>query len=187
MKSLPNYLTLLRVFAIPLLVLVFINEAWGSLYYPHIVFVIFFVASLTDFFDGYIARKYNVESKFGAMMDPIADKLMVVTLLVYLLVNDMADFLPVLIIILRELLVSGYREFIASNNGEMPVTKLAKWKTTFQFLAIAALLFVPLTAADSQGEVAVVGQMMLWFAAILTFITGWQYTAHSIKFTKDIS
>lgn len=181
-EKLPNYLTMLRIFVIPLIVLAF--------YIPNttvsaaLAFVLFLIAGISDFFDGYIARKFDCASKFGELMDPIADKLVVITVLVILSASGDADFIPVLIIILREILVSGYREFIYANQGEMPVTKLAKWKTTMQFVAVTLLLFYPVVGA---AEIQNIGQILLWLAAVLTFITGYQYTIHTLSFVREVN
>lgn len=184
MKSLPNILTILRIVAIPLIIAAFYIP---SLKMAALVALgLFIFASITDFLDGYLARKYEVESKFGQMLDPIADKLLVAAVLLMLVVSDSADLIPVVIIILRELLVSGLREFVADNNGVMTVTKLAKWKTTAQFLAIITLIFVPLAQAEFAAEVFQVGTILLWIAAALTFVTGVEYTSAAMKFIKHL-
>ena len=158
-----------------------------------IAFWIFLLASITDYLDGKIARAFDATSKFGQMLDPIADKLLVSTALILLSTQMIAnvvvpvteevrraDVLPVIIIILREVLVSGLREFLALQKIEMPVTKLAKWKTAFQLIALVMLLGVPVF--DSiRVELHQYGQLTLWFAAILTAITGFQYTRYTLK------
>jgi cardiolipin synthase len=170
MKNLPNILTLVRIAIIPLVVLALLGG------FNHIALVLFIIAGITDYFDGYFARKYKVESKFGAMLDPIADKLLVAAVLIFLAKQlGGLDTLAIVIILLREVLVSGLREFLGQQKIAMPVTKLAKWKTTIQFMAIIALLFNPLALYSS---------LLLWFAAILTAITGWQYTTHTIRMIK---
>lgn len=188
MKKLPNILTIMRVLLVPLVVAIFVifHDGQNDKLAFFLAFIIFILGGITDFFDGYFARKYNVESKLGAMLDPIADKLMIVTMLVILVAVGRADLIPVLVIIMRELLVSGYRDFLSAHNGEMPVTKLAKWKTTAQFVAITMLLFVPLAAAEHFNEVDSAARILLWFAGLLTFITGWQYTTHTIRFIKGL-
>ena len=167
MKNLPNILTLGRIFIIPLVVVALLGG------FNHIALVLFIIAGITDFFDGYFARKLKVESKFGAMLDPIADKLLVTAVLIFLAKQlSGLDTIAVVIILLREVLVSGLREFLGQQKIAMPVTKLAKWKTTLQFVAIIALLYNPISIFSS---------LLLWVAAILTAITGWQYTTYAIR------
>ena len=183
MVLLANLLTLLRIIIIPFIMRGFFmaDKFRGA----ELVFWLFIIASITDYFDGFVARKFNATSKFGRMLDPIADKMLVAAVLILLAYDRQlnglprADLIPVIIIILREILVSGLREFLAMENVAMPVTKLAKWKTTFQFLALLALLGAPL----AQGVVVAglpintqqAGQILLWVAALLTAITGWKY------------
>jgi len=189
MVLLANLLTLLRILAIPFIMRgFFIADKFRG---AEIVFWLFILASLTDYLDGFVARKFNGSSKFGRMLDPIADKMLVAAVLVLLAFDRQAnglpraDLIPVIIIILREILVSGLREFLALENVAMPVTKLAKWKTTFQFLALLALLGAPL----AQGVVVVglpintqqAGQILLWLAALLTGITGWKYFRYTMR------
>ncbi len=167
MKNLPNILTLGRIAIIPLVVVALLGG------FNHVALVLFVIAGVTDFFDGYFARKYKVESKLGAMLDPIADKLLVTAVLIFLVKQlDGLDTIAVVVILLREVLVSGLREFLGQQKIAMPVTKLAKWKTTIQFVAIIALLYSPVSIWSS---------LLLWVAAILTGITGWQYTNHTIR------
>ena len=192
MTKLANALTIARVLLTPFIIyLIFQNQVIPAL-------AVFIVASLTDFLDGFIARAFNAGSKFGAMLDPISDKLLVISVLVALsslaqsycsinvngvskiLINQRADFIPVVIILCREILVSGLREFLAFEKIEMPVTKLAKWKTTFQFIAIIAILAAPLSA-EYSCRMHQIGQITLWVAALLTAITGYQYFKHTLK------
>lgn len=182
MKQIPNYLTILRILIVPAIIAAFYMQ---DVKLAGLVTTgLFLLAGITDFFDGAIARKLNAESDFGKMMDPIADKLLVGAVLVILFKAGRADLIPVMVILMREFLVSGYREFLAASGGKMPVTKLAKWKTTIQFLAILALLIIPATKQEYAADVFLTGQYMLWFAALLTFITGLQYTIHTIKFIR---
>ena len=177
MKKIPNYLTMFRIAAIPLLIAVFHIYGAGWL-----AFIIFSLAGITDFFDGYLARKFKAESKFGEMLDPIADKLLTAVALVYLLWFGLANIIPTAVILLREFLVSGLREFLAANRGKMPVTKLAKWKTASQFLAIAMLMLAP----SVDKTVFDLGNIMLWLAGILTLITGVQYTKSAVQQIKKL-
>lgn len=169
MKNIPNILTIGRIAIIPLVMLAML----GGL--NHLALLLFVVASITDFLDGYLARKLKVESKFGAMLDPIADKLLVATVLIFL-ARQLGGFdvIAIVIILLREILVSGLREFLGQQKIAMPVTQLAKWKTALQFVAIAALLYEPNLFA----------LLLLWAAATLTAITGWQYASYTIARMK---
>jgi cardiolipin synthase len=191
MRKLANFLTTARALVIPFFIYCFFMEDKNL--GAAIAFWIFLLASITDYLDGKIARAFDATSKFGQMLDPIADKLLVSTALILLSTQMIAnvvvpvteevrraDVLPVIIIILREVLVSGLREFLALQKIEMPVTKLAKWKTAFQLIALVMLLGVPVF--DSiRVELHQYGQLTLWFAAILTAITGFQYTRYTLK------
>lgn len=176
--DLPNLLTLSRIFAIPLLVLlVAVQQPWSDF----AACVLFSAAAITDYFDGKIARNRKIVSDFGRMLDPIADKLLVGAALMLLAgfarLPDWA-LLPAIVIMLREILVSGLREYLAGLNVGLPVTALAKWKTGFQMGALGTLL-----AGDSGARmigldflpVSLIGEIMLWTAAALTLVTGWDY------------
>src|SRR3569623_520423 len=180
MLTLPNLLTLSRIVAVPLLV-------W-ALWWPHwptgyaIGFALYCLIGITDYFDGYLARAQGTVSRLGQFLDPIADKIMVAAVIV-MLVSSRAHsgepiihgfhIIPALIILLREIAVSGLREFLAGLQVSVPVSKLAKWKTTFQLVALGALI---LSGALPQWLwVHWVGLACLWAAAGLTLITGWDY------------
>ena len=138
--TIPNILTVFRLLCAPGVALAFVFLAHP--YSDWVALILFAAASITDFFDGYIARKYNMGSKFGTMLDPIADKAMVVTALAVLAMNFGASFwiiFPASLILLRETFVSGLREFLGDTAGTLKVTKIAKWKTTMQMVAIAVL------------------------------------------------
>ena len=181
MWTLPNILTLMRIFIIPFLVGSFYmdNPILGS----WIAFLTFALASITDFFDGYLARNSGSVSKIGQFLDPIADKLMVAAAIIMLTSFQWVHGLHViaaLIILLRELLVSGLREFLAGVRVSVPVSWLAKWKTTIQMVALAALLAGP--AFGSFGFPAhEIGLYGLWLAAILTVYTGFDYLRAGLK------
>ncbi len=189
MSLVANLLTLLRIVLIPFLIRGFFLE--DKISGAQIALIVFMIASLTDYFDGFIARKFNATSKFGRMLDPIADKMLVIAVLIMLVFDRQenglprADLIPVMIIVMREILISGLREFLAVEAIVMPVTKLAKWKTTFQFLAIIALLAAPLTdsvtISGTEVNTQQAGQILLWIAAILTTITGWQYFRYTTR------
>lgn len=138
--------------------------------------VLFVMASITDYLDGYFARSRNQNSVLGRLLDPIADKLLVVSALLIIVANRMVTpitYIPVIIIMCREVLVSGLREFLAEFHVGMPVTHLAKWKTGVQMTAISMILLqnLPLIGIG----VGMLGEWLLWAAGILTFITGYQY------------
>lgn len=171
-RSVPNILTYARIVAIPLFILVFLEG------YAAAALAVFILASTTDFFDGYFARKWNVVSKFGAMLDQIGDKLLVCAVLLCLLSTQQAELIPVIIIIFREILVSGLREFMGNEGIEMPVSKLGKWKTTAQLVAITALLAAPVAG---QYYLVQFGDAMLWVAAILSAITAKDYALTATK------
>ena len=176
--DLPNLLTLSRIAAIPLLVvLVVLREPWADL----AACVVFSAAAITDYFDGKLARERQQITAFGRMLDPIADKLLVGAALMLLAgMGRLSEFglLPAIVILLREILVSGLREYLAGLAVGLPVTKLAKWKTGFQMGALGTLLAGD-TGASVIGltflPVSLIGELMLWTAAVLTMITGWDY------------
>jgi cardiolipin synthase len=182
--DLPNLLTLSRIIAIPVLVvLVALRDPWADA----AACAVFSAAAITDYFDGKLARQRQQISRFGRMLDPIADKLLVgaaLMLLVGLHRLSPAALYPAIIIMLREILVSGLREFLAELRIGLPVTRLAKWKTGFQMGALGTLL-----AGDSAGQVlglgflpvSAIGEVMLWTAAVLTLVTGWDYLVAGLR------
>ncbi|MBI2242348.1 MAG: CDP-diacylglycerol--glycerol-3-phosphate 3-phosphatidyltransferase [Magnetospirillum gryphiswaldense] len=179
LTSLPNLLTLSRIVVIPLVILTFyVQGAWTH----WVACGLFVVAAITDWFDGWLARSWNQVSAFGRFLDPIADKLLVAAVLFMLVAFDRVSQwseLPALVILLREILVSGLREFLAEIRVGVPVTRLAKWKTGFQMVALALLLLgnvPPLTLPVQE-----VGEGLLWVAAVLTLVTGWDYLRSGLK------
>lgn len=178
LTDLPNVLTLSRVAVIPLMVtLVALTTPGGDL----AACIVFGIAAMTDYFDGKLARSRRQQSDLGRMLDPIADKLLVGAALMMLVGQNRLSSLglyPAIVIMLREILVSGLREYLAGIRIGLPVTRLAKWKTGFQMGALGTLLAGNSTAALlglSFLPVSVIGETMLWIAAILTLITGWDY------------
>jgi cardiolipin synthase len=174
MLTLPNLLTIGRIALIlPFIWLFFhgsIASRWGAL-------ALFLIAAVTDWFDGWLARRLGQGSAFGRMLDPIADKLLVATVLVALIATGgIADWAiaPALAIVLREIAVSGFREHLGQHGVVVPVSVLAKWKTAAQ-LAALALLLVPIEAAQPWGL------WLLWIAALLTLATGWGYLRATLK------
>ncbi|UXN04376.1 CDP-diacylglycerol--glycerol-3-phosphate 3-phosphatidyltransferase [Bartonella sp. HY406] len=183
--SFPNILTYARIIAVPLVVLCFFPEGeFKSSDTAHwAAFFIFVVASITDFFDGYLARMWKQTSNIGRMLDPIADKLLVSTCLLLLAANGTIagwSLWAAIIILCREILVSGLREYLAELKVGVPVSRLAKWKTTVQMIALMILLI------GQAGEpyfiyTTQLGLVLLWIAAILTLITGWDYFRAGLK------
>jgi len=160
--TVPNILTVMRLLAAPGIVVMFLffTRPWADLF----ALVLFILAAITDWFDGYLARAWKQESKFGAMLDPIADKAMVVIALIvitgFLGMNPWI-LLPATIIIFREVFVSGLREFLGASAGLLKVTKLAKWKTTAQMIAIS-VCFPPAFSNIILGCIALVWMPILW-------------------------
>jgi len=179
MLTLPNLLTLSRIFAVPILVFLL----WRPMPVDYaITFVLYCIVGLTDYFDGYVARAQGQISRLGQFLDPIADKIMVAAVLVMLISSRKANPLPeiaglhiiaALVILLREIIVSGLREYLASLQVSMPVSQLAKWKTTFQIVALGALILSG--AVPHMPWVHSIGLVCLWAAATLTLVTGWDY------------
>ena len=216
--NLPNTLTVMRLIAAPGVAIMFLyfHRPWADWF----ALTLFVVAAITDWFDGYIARAWHQESKFGAMLDPIADKAMVVIALVIITGYSGMNpwlILPVTVILFREVFVSGLREFLGAKASLLKVTNLAKWKTTAQMVAIAILflgtglehlegiarqglsvdqyaelvtkgLADPIRSCGARGcssYATIVGLALIWVAAILTFLTGWDYFRKSLPFLKD--
>src|SRR3954471_14820927 len=178
LTDLPNLLTLSRIVAIPLLVaLVALREPAADL----AACVLFSSPAVTDYFDGKLARSRRQQSDLGRMLDPIADKLLVGASLMMLAGQNRLSGLglyPAIVIMLREILVSGLREYLAGIRIGLPVTKLAKWKTGFQMGAIGTLLVGDSGAPVvhlSWLPVSAIGEAGLWIAGALTLITGWDY------------
>lgn len=187
--SLPNILTYARIIAVPLVVLCFFLEGrlqstdaarWGAL-------AIFVIASITDFFDGYLARIWKQTSTIGRMLDPIADKLLVSACLLLLAADGTIagwTLWAAIIILCREILVSGLREYLAELKVSVPVSRLAKWKTTIQMVAVAFLLAGP--AGDKIiPHITTFGIGLLWIAALITLYTGWDYFRAGLKHVVD--
>lgn len=182
--DLPNLLTLSRILAIPVVVLLAaLRRPWADM----AACVVFSAAAITDYFDGKIARERGAVSGFGRMLDPIADKLLVGAALMMLVGLDRLSGLglfPAIIIMLREILVSGLREYLASLRVGMPVTPLAKWKTGMQMGALGVLLAGDRGAATiGLGflPISLLGEAMLWIAAALTLYTGWDYLRAGLR------
>ncbi len=216
--NLPNTLTVLRLLAAPGVAIMFLyfSRPWAD----WAALTLFIVAAITDYFDGYLARAWKQESKFGAMLDPIADKVMVViALLVITGYSGMNPWLilPATVILFREIFVSGLREFLGANAKLLQATKLAKWKTTAQMVAIAVLFlgtgleFIQIKAYQTMNPAdydallrsgpedwnslwmaatggwwaGMTGFVLIWIAAVMTLVTGWDYFRKALPYLKD--
>ncbi len=184
MTDLPNMLTLSRIAAIPVMVVLAAIRTPGT---DFAACVVFSLAAITDYFDGKLARDYGTTSDLGRMLDPIADKLLVGAALMMLVGTDRlshAGLYPAIVIMLREILVSGLREYLAGMRIGLPVTSLAKWKTGFQMGALGVLL-AGSASANLLGipwlPVTVIGEVMLFTAAALTLVTGWDYLLAGLR------
>ena len=173
--QLPNLLTYGRMAAVPVVV--------ACLFFPDdlrvrlVAIAVFVLAGITDFFDGYLARAWQQQSLLGRMLDPIADKLLVAASLL-MLVADRAitgwSIWAAIVILCREILVSGLREFLAELRVSLPVTRVAKWKTAAQLLALGFLIAGP-AGEHILPDTGTIGLVLLWIAAVLTLYTGWDY------------
>lgn len=216
--TIPNILTVIRLLAAPGVAVMFLyfNRPWADWF----ALILFVSAALTDWIDGRLARAWNQETKLGAMLDPIADKAMVVIALLVITGFSGMDpwiLLPATVILFREVFVSGLREYLGDTAGTLKVTKLAKWKTTAQMVAIAVLFAkgvfehyfgkLAFSLGDEQvgailsgqapdelglgtlytGSVASwwVGVGLLWIAALLTLVTGWDYFRKALPHLKE--
>ena len=194
MFQLPNMLTILRILLVPVFAVAFVlpGDEWQLT-----AFVVFVIAGVSDFFDGFAARKLNQPSDFGRMLDPIADKILVGVALMMLvwkgsvtqfaLTPSLASLLklvPALIILTREILVSGLREFLAGVSVSVPVSFLAKIKTTIQLVAIGAMILGPIAERWVTGAEAL-AYTALWVAAVLTVLTGYEYLRASLAYTTQ--
>ncbi|MBB1093388.1 CDP-diacylglycerol--glycerol-3-phosphate 3-phosphatidyltransferase [Rhodopseudomonas pseudopalustris] len=177
--TLPNILTYARIAAIPVVVgCIFAQSILGGpLSLRWVALAVFIAAAITDFLDGYYARIWDQHSAFGRMLDPIADKLLVASCLLMLAADGIIHgwtLWAAIVILCREILVSGLREYLAALRVSLPVTKLAKWKTTVQLVAIGFLL-----AGDAGDEVlpytTQIGLILLWISALVTMYTGYDY------------
>jgi cardiolipin synthase len=179
--NIPNILTFSRILAIPVVVgLVFIDPPIGN----WLAFSVYASACITDFFDGYFARAWHQQSKLGRFLDPIADKLLVAAVLLMLVGIDRVSGLtviPAAIILCREILVSGLREFLAGVHVSLPVSKLAKWKTTLQLIALGFLLVGEAGPDFGPFTTLQIGTHGLWVAAGITLITGLDYLVAGLR------
>jgi len=185
MLKIPNILTIGRIILVPILVFVFFLP--GSLG-DWLACGIFVLASFTDFVDGFLARLLKQQSRLGEMLDPIADKIIVVTAIILLVKNDTisnTNIIAAIIILCREILVSGLREYLAKFKLRMPVSNMAKIKTFFQMVAISVLLTGPSGDKLLFNLGSEIGIILLWISAILTLITGYSYVKKGIDHAID--
>ena len=185
MLSLPNLLTLSRILAVPILVFLLWRPA--PIDYA-ITFILYCLVGITDYLDGYLARAWGSISRLGQFLDPIADKIMVAAVLVMLISSRKSNPVPEiaglhiiagLVILLREIIVSGLREYLAGLQVSVPVSALAKWKTTVQLIALGALILAG--ALPSIPLIHDLGILCLWAAAALTLITGYSYLRTGLR------
>lgn len=185
-KAIPNALTLFRcLISILLPILIIYGGETGAI----LAAPLLLLAGLSDYFDGFYARKYNVVSVFGKILDPIADKLLVIGVLLSLASENLLDFyfgfIPSLIIILREIFISGLRESVSSHNFNLRVSVLAKWKTTIQLFACGSFLVWRMNEYFYNIDfLGFISYSLLWLASIITLITGFQYAVTVINFFK---
>ena len=173
LTSVPNLLTLSRILAIPVVVGTFYVS--GD-YARWLGCALFAAAGFTDWLDGHVARRWSQQSELGRFLDPIADKLLVAATLFMLTATDRLSaraIPPALVILCREILVSGLREYLAGLRVGMPVSRLAKWKTAIQMIAIGVLIVGE--AGWHVIPVVAIGESLLWAAALLTLVTGYDY------------
>ena len=199
--TIPNILTVMRLAAAPGVALAFV--VFERPLADWVAIALFVLAALTDYVDGKLARAWKQETEFGRMMDPIADKAMVVIALSVIVglsgINPLI-LLPVAFILLREIFVSGLREFLGSKAGKLKVTYLAKWKTTAQMVAIPVLLLAGVFEYDRRRGTPWVsswfhtwaewtlqnsGLVLIWVAGLLTVMTGYDYLVKAMPFLKD--
>ena len=177
--NLSNILTLSRIIVIPIIVVLIYLK---SPFYGWIAFILFCLASITDYFDGYLARIRNEVSSLGTFLDPIADKLLVASVILILTAKEViADWetIPALIILLREIAVAGLREYLAGIKVSVPVSKIAKYKTSLQLIALGFLILSE--SGISFLPIILFGKIALWVAALLTLYTGYDYLRSGLK------
>ena len=195
--ALPNLLTYARIAAVPVVVaLMFWQSIFdGPLWLRWVALTFFIAAGVTDILDGYLARTWDQQSSLGRMLDPIADKLLVASCLLMLAAEETIrgwSLLAAVVILCREILVSGLREYLAELRVGVPVTRLAKWKTTGQLVAVGFLIageagdrVVSAVIPGAPPVVTEVGILLLWLSAILTLYTGWDYMRAGLQYMVD--
>ena len=177
--TIPNIITFIRIVLLPIILYLLFSEN------PNIVLLaggLFIISSISDYFDGYLARVLNQSSKLGTLLDPIADKLLIASVIVVLVDTNVISNLhviPAIIILLREIAISGLREFLAKMNTDMPVSRLAKYKTTFQMVSLSILIIS--LGFQLNDFLWNLGLVTLWIAAIITLLSGYNYMAKGLK------
>ncbi|MEZ5690052.1 MAG: CDP-diacylglycerol--glycerol-3-phosphate 3-phosphatidyltransferase [Rickettsiales bacterium] len=182
-KNIPNYLTYFRIVIIPVLIVVFFLTDYIGRSGYYISAFLFALASFTDWLDGYAARLWQAQSNIGRFLDPIADKLLVATVLLLMVAENRVSVIPAIAIVCREILVSGLREYLAEIRIGVPVSKLSKFKTAAQMLAIFLLLLG--AGAPSWLYADFLGNILLWLAAALTVVTGYAYLKTGMKHMSE--
>jgi cardiolipin synthase len=175
----PNMVTIARLGIVPFILACLLLDGGAARW---TAFALFLVAAITDYVDGYLARRWSQRSALGVMLDPIADKLLVAVVLVMLTADGTIaglDVIAAVAILAREILISGLREYLAGIEFEVPVSRLAKWKTTAQLVALAVLLAAPPGEAVIPG-LGAIGLALLWLAAMLTLVTAYDYMKSAI-------
>jgi cardiolipin synthase len=195
--ALPNLLTYARIAAVPVVVALMYWESIldGGLWARWLALVIFIVAGITDMLDGYFARMYAQQSSLGRMLDPIADKLLVASCLLMLAAEETIrgwSLFAAVIILCREILVSGLREYLAELRVSVPVSRLAKWKTTWQLVAVGFLIAgyagdrgVSVLLAKDVAVITNIGLALLWLSALVTLYTGYDYMRAGLRHMID--
>jgi cardiolipin synthase len=181
MLTLPMTLTLSRIGAIPVLVALFYVPGDAARY---VACAVYAAAAITDYFDGYFARIWAQQSVLGRIFDPIADKLLVAATILMLVATGRIEgftILAALVILCREVLVSGLREFLAEMKAHLPVSRLAKWKTGAQMVSLGFLI-VGDAAPTAAFPMSLTGEVLLWIAAVFTLVTGYDYLAAGLRF-----
>ena len=177
--TIPNIITFIRIFLIPIILYLMFSEN------PNIVLLaggLFIISSISDYFDGYLARTLNQSSRLGTLLDPIADKLLVASVIVVLVdarVITNIHVIPAIVILLREIAISGLREFLAKLNTDMPVSKLAKYKTSFQMVSLSILIIS--LGFELNDLLWNTGLITLWVAGIITLLSGYNYIVKGLK------
>lgn len=180
MRHLPNILTVGRLFLLPfLVVMMMVGESWAA----WTALGLYTICSVTDYLDGYLARRLNLQSSFGTFLDPIADKIFILTVLITLVANGTLQGLwitPVILILAREFLIAGLREFLGPKNIQVPVSNLGKWKTAIQMIALGFLVVGEFgrSVLSPSLEIGLVGLLL---ATVLTIQTGWNYLKTGIR------
>ena len=178
LKNIPNFLTLIRILLIPIII-IFIEI--DNYFYRWLALSFYIIACLSDFFDGYLARKYEIESNFGRFLDPIADKILIVSIIFILIAHKKISgffIYPALIIVLREILVSGLRDFFSHSTENLLVTKLSKWKTLIQMFSLG---FLMVSDNFETNLILIIGCIGLTISSVITIHTGYFYFKKNLK------